>query len=213
MRRPLAAAVTGLVLVTAAGAAACSSSSHTSANSSAASSSGADAPASSSSPGAVPAESNPPGDIPDTQVFVPYAPSGGGLTVKVPEGWSRTAQGGATVFSDKFNTVKVERVAATSAPTVNSVRSQDIPAVRSASKNFSLVKVTDVRRAGGSAVLAEYRVDSPPDQVTGKSVQLDVQRYVFYRAGQGTAVLTLSGAVGADNVDPWRIVTDSFRWS
>jgi len=26
-------------------------------------------------------------------------------------------------------------------------------------------------------------------------------------------VLTLSGPVGADNVDPWRIVTDSLAWS
>jgi hypothetical protein len=26
-------------------------------------------------------------------------------------------------------------------------------------------------------------------------------------------VLTLSGPKGADNVDPWRIVTDSLRWS
>ncbi|MFJ6570215.1 hypothetical protein ACIQNU_22615 [Streptomyces sp. NPDC091292] len=213
MRRPLAAAVTGLVLVTAAGAAACSSSSDASSNSSSAASSSSASAASPSSPGAVPAESNPPGDIPDTQVFVPFSPSGGGLTVKVPEGWSRTEQGGATVFSDKFNTVRVERVSAASAPTVDSVRSQDIPAVQAASKNFSLVKVAEVQRSSGRAVLAEYRADSPPDQVTGKSLPLDVQRYVFYRAGKGAAVLTLSGAVGADNVDPWRIVTDSFQWS
>jgi hypothetical protein len=26
-------------------------------------------------------------------------------------------------------------------------------------------------------------------------------------------VLTLTGPVGADNVDPWKIVTDSFKWS
>jgi hypothetical protein len=48
--------------------------------------------------------------------------------------------------------------------------------------------------------------------VTGKSVQLDVQRYAFFKSGKET-VLTLSGAVNADNVDPWKIVTDSFRWS
>jgi hypothetical protein len=34
---------------------------------------------------------------------------------------------------------------------------------------------------------------------------------VFTRGGR-TAVLTLSGPRGADNVDPWRIVTDSLRW-
>lgn len=72
--------------------------------------------------------------------------------------------------------------------------------------------VSTVKRAGGTAVLATYRADSAPDQVTGKSVRQDVQRYVFWRNGS-QVVLTLSGAVGADNVDPWHIVTDSFRWA
>ncbi|MGW7486332.1 hypothetical protein [Streptomyces sp. NPDC054786] len=117
------------------------------------------------------------------------------------------------MFSDKFNSVTVERVHRASAPTVNSVRSKDIPAIRAASTHFSLVKVVEVQRGGGRAVLAEYRADSAPDQVTGKRVPLDVQRYEFYQPGKGAALLTLSGAVGADNVDPWRTVTDSFRWS
>ncbi|MEU1375012.1 hypothetical protein ABZ442_15280 [Streptomyces triculaminicus] len=117
------------------------------------------------------------------------------------------------MFTDKFNSVRIERVHATTAPTVNSVQATDIPAISATSTHFSLVKVTTVQRAGGRTVLAEYHADSPPDQVTGKRVALDVQRYAFYKAGNGEAVLTLSGAVGADNVDPWRTVTDSFRWS
>ncbi|MFI1972225.1 hypothetical protein [Streptomyces cinnamoneus] len=204
MRRPFAAAAAGLMLVAGAGAAACSSSS------SPPHPSGTPAP-SSSAP--APAESNPPGDIPDTQVFVPWSPPGGGFTVKVPEGWARTAQGAVTVFTDKFNSVRVERVPAMAEPTVNSVRTKDLPGIRAASSHFSLVKVTDVQRSGGTAVLAEYRADSAPDQVTGKRVALDVQRYVFYKPDKGEAVVTLSGAVGADNADPWRTVTDSFRWS
>jgi hypothetical protein len=43
-------------------------------------------------------------------------------------------------------------------------------------------------------------------------VRQDVQRYTFWKNGN-QVVLTLSGAVGADNVDPWHIVTDSFRWA
>ena len=39
----------------------------------------------------------------------------------------------------------------------------------------------------------------------------DVERYEF-RHGADTVVLILSGPKGADNVDPWRIVTDSLRW-
>ena len=38
-----------------------------------------------------------------------------------------------------------------------------------------------------------------------------VERYEFWKAGT-EVVLTLSGPQGADNVDPWRIVTDSFGW-
>lgn len=141
-----------------------------------------------------------------------WSPSGGGFTVKVPEGWSRSTQGSATVFGDKFNSIRIESLAASKAPTAQSVGSTDIPAIQSKSTGFTLRKVTVVQRKGGSPVVAEYLVDSAPDQVTGKSVQLDAQRYAYFKNGK-EVVLTLSGAVNADNVDPWKIVTDSFRWS
>ena len=46
----------------------------------------------------------------------------------------------------------------------------------------------------------------------GKQHVNAVERYQFSQGGK-TVVLTLSGPKGADNVDPWRIVTDSLRWS
>lgn len=199
MRRTLSAVLTGLVILT--GAVACSSTG---------SGSGSDAP---SSPSSAPApESNPAGDIPDNQVFVDWSPAGGGYSVKVPEGWARQASGAATVFSDKFNSVRIEQSPAAQAPTAASVTSVDLPAVERSGKNVTAGKVSTVRRQGGSAVLATYRADSAADGVTGKSVRQDVERYAFWRSGS-QVVLTLSGAVGADNVDPWRTVTDSFRWS
>jgi hypothetical protein len=39
-----------------------------------------------------------------------------------------------------------------------------------------------------------------------------VERYVFFHKGT-LHVLTLSGPKGADNVDPWKIVTSSVRWA
>jgi hypothetical protein len=42
-------------------------------------------------------------------------------------------------------------------------------------------------------------------------VRESVERYAFWHAGQ-QVVLTLSGPRGADNVDPWRTITDSLRW-
>ncbi|MFD8969039.1 hypothetical protein ACFV0C_29335 [Streptomyces sp. NPDC059568] len=198
MRRTLSAVLTGLVILT--GAVACSSNGSGS-NSGSGPSSSAPAP-----------EVNPAGDIPDNQVYVDWSPADGGYRVKVPEGWARQASGAATVFSDKFNSVRIERSPAAQAPTVDSVRSADLPAVERSGTNVTVGKVSTVSRQGGSAVLATYQADSAADGVTGKSVRQDVERYVFWQKGEQVA-LTLSGAVGADNVDPWRTVTDSFRWS
>lgn len=156
-------------------------------------------------------EINAAGDIPDNQVFVAYTPPSGGFTVKVPEGWARSEVGGAVTFTDKLNSVRMEMVDAATAPTVASVTQTDLPAVQAASKNFEPGKVKTVTRPAGTAVLATYRADAAPDPVTGKVVHDDVERYVFWRAGK-SVVLTLSGPQGADNVDPWKIVTDSFGW-
>src|SRR3954471_14216233 len=52
-----------------------------------------------------PKEVSPAGDIPDNQVFVTYQPSGAPFSVKVPEGWSQTEQGGVVTFTDKLNSI------------------------------------------------------------------------------------------------------------
>jgi hypothetical protein len=157
------------------------------------------------------AEVNPAGDIPDNQVFVPYQPPGSQFTVKVPEGWARVQQGGAVTFTDKLNTIRMETRSAPAAPTVASVRKAELPAIRSASRRYEPGQVTRVRRAAGDVVLITYKADAPADPVTGKVVHDAVERYEYWRGG-AEAVLTLAGPVGADNVDPWRTVTDSFRW-
>jgi hypothetical protein len=60
-------------------------------------------------------------------------------------------------------------------------------------------------------VLTTYQANSEPNAVTGQQYRLDVQRYSLYR--QGTeVVIGLRSPVGADNVDPWRIVTQSYTW-
>ena len=62
------------------------------------------------------AEVSPPGDIPDNQVFVAYSPPHAGYSVKVPEGWSRSAAGGAVTFTDKLNSIRLEGGTAGQAP-------------------------------------------------------------------------------------------------
>jgi hypothetical protein len=156
-------------------------------------------------------ENNPPGDIPDDQVFVTFKPPSKDFSVSVPEGWAKTNTGGAITFTDKLNSITISSIAAPTAPTVQSATSKELPQIASGEPNYSAGDVTTVPRAAGDAVLITYEADSPKDPVTDKVVRDAVERYEFFR--NGTAViLRLSGPVGADNVDPWKIVTESFKW-
>jgi hypothetical protein len=137
------------------------------------------------------ADASPPGDIPDNQAYVTYAaPAALGFKVKVPEGWSRSSKVKTVTFTDKLNTIMLSAG----------------PAGAHAGR------ASIVHRTAGPAKRLVYDARSTPDPVTGKTRTDTVERYVFTKGGR-TAVLTLSGPKGADNVDPWRLVTDSFRWT
>jgi len=157
-------------------------------------------------------ETNPAGDIPDNQAFVDFSPLNGGYAVKIPEGWARTDSAAGTVFTDKFNTITVQAAPAASAATVASAQAVEVPQIQGSVQGFQPGSVTPADRAAGTAVLITYQADSPPSPVTGKVAALAVERYEFWKSGTGVT-LTLSAPVGSDNVDPWRTVTDSFRWT
>ena len=150
------------------------------------------------------------GDIPDNQAFVAYAPAGAGYSIKVPEGWARSSDGSATVFTDKFNSIRIETATAPAAPTVASVTSGDVAGLATA-KGYGAGKVSAATRKAGPVIVATYQLDSAANAVTSKTVKLDVERYVFWRSPT-SVVVTLSSAAGSDNVDPWRTVTDGFAW-
>ena len=158
------------------------------------------------------AETNPSGDIPDNQAYVAYAPPRAGFSIRVPEGWSRTTRARAVSFTDKLNTVRLEEVAAPAAPTVAGVRRTVLPQLARTERGFRAGTVTTVPRHAGPAVRITYLARSRPDAVTGKSRIDAVERYLFFHGGR-EAVITLSGPQGADNVDPWRMITDSLRWT
>ena len=157
------------------------------------------------------AETNPAGDIPDNQAFVPYAAPDSTFSVSVPEGWARTSQGPATIFTDKLNSVRIESQARPTAPDASSVEASEVPALRSSVSGFHGGQVTTVQRKAGAAVLVSYEAVAAPEPVTGRSITDSVQRYEFWKSGQ-QVTLTLSGPKDADNVDPWRLITDSLRW-
>jgi hypothetical protein len=203
-----------LVVLAAAGLCASSCSGSGSTPPQAASSTGAASSTAASSPtGAAPAgtETPPPGDIPDTTVYVAYRPDSGQYQVKVPEGWARTVSPAAVFFTDKLNIISIWTAKAAAAPTVASARAVEVPAIRHPVHGFALTGVSVVSRPGGTAVLIRYSADSRPDPVTGKVYKDAFERYEFYRNGT-EAVVLLGGPAGADNVDPWRTVTSSFRW-
>ncbi|MFB7454537.1 hypothetical protein [Streptomyces sp. NPDC056194] len=132
--------------------------------------------------------------------------------MKVPEGWSRTqAADGNVTFTDKLNRIELSGAPAATSPTPQSVNAAVVPTLRVQVHGFTLGRITTVSRAAGPAVLVTYQGDGPVDPVTGKAAHDSFERYVFFKNGH-QAVLTLSGPTGADNVDPWRTVTDSLRW-
>ncbi|MBL8778254.1 MAG: hypothetical protein JNK12_20115 [Acidimicrobiales bacterium] len=156
-------------------------------------------------------EVNPAGDIPDNQAFVPYTVPSGDFSVTVPEGWSRNESAGVVTFTDNFNSIRLETIGAAAAPTAASATADEVPALAAATPAYQAGDVTTVDRTAGTAVLISYQAERTPDPVTGQPVTIDVERYEFWQGGR-EAIITLSGGQGADNVDPWRIVTDSFTW-
>ena len=183
-------------------------------------------PSSVSSQAPVPVESNPPGDIPDSTRYLPYHSGKGGFTVKVPEGWSRITKGSSVTFTDKLNSITVEWAKASSAPTISSAKSQEVPQLRRTVPAFALKHIAAcspsctipyttgpiVDRLPLHAVAISYFANSAPNAVTGKRYRDEVDRFLFYKKGV-EAALTLSGPVGSDNKDPWRLVSESFAWS
>lgn len=158
-----------------------------------------------------PSEYNPPGDIPDDQAFVTYTATAEGYSVKYPEGWARTDEAGGVVFTDKFNSITLTPQDGPYQPTEEFAKTVEEPKIAAATEGFTAGSVSTVQRPAGPAILITYQRQSAPSPVTGKTVTQDVQRYEFARDGRGV-VITLASPAGSDNVDPWRIVTNSFEW-
>lgn len=152
-----------------------------------------------------------PGDIPDTQAFLTAKAPTGGWSLKVPEGWAQRTLATGLHFTDKLNVIDATERYGVAPPTVGSVRSAEVAALKAHKSGVTIGTVSPFRRAGGSGVVLTYQADSETDPVTGKVHRDAAEEYLFFKDGREVAV-TVSGAVGADNVDPWRIVTDSFRW-
>jgi hypothetical protein len=193
----MARAATFLLLAAALGSAACGGSSKSADNSSARALSAE-------------AKSAATGDIPDNQVFLTYRNRTVAYSIRYPEGWARSGSARDVTFQDKNNIVHIT-VGSGSAPTPSPV---DAELAREKKTTPSLRVTTPARTVtlkGRRLVKAVYTTTSKPNSVTGKRVQLMVDRYELARGGK-RATVDLGTPKGVDNVDAYRLMIESFRW-
>jgi hypothetical protein len=107
-------------------------------------------------------------------------------------------------FTSKLNQVEVRWGARSSAKREINALGRKVPA-------FQLEKLSDVSLPGGRASLIQYQQNSKPNALTGQQYRLERLQFDFVRGSREVA-LTLSSTVGADNVDAWRTISESFRW-
>jgi hypothetical protein len=164
---------------------------------------------------AVAPEVNPPGDIPDSQAFVKFTSSTGGYQVEVPEGWSQQAAPPAyrsdVTFVHNYDGVSVHLAPAAAAPTTASVQANEVKQIQAHVHAVTVSKVSEVNLPGGKAILIKYTSNSDPNAVTNKQLRLEDVTYIFNRNGK-EAMLTMWAPLGADNVDQWNRMANSFRW-
>ncbi len=149
------------------------------------------------------------GDIPDNQVFLAFGDSRSGYSISYPEGWARKGAGSKVTFSDKNNIVRIV-IGKGAAPSPATVRSE-LSMLQRGNATLAFSPPHPVHVKSGTAIKATYTTRSAPNPVTGKQVQLVVDRYELARAGRW-ATVDLGTPKGVDNVDAYRMMINSFSW-
>ena len=159
---------------------------------------------------AVAPEISPPGDIPDNQVFVTFS-SPLGYSIKVPEGWARSDEGAKTIFSDKYNHILLQLSEAGAPVDEAFARSTLIPDLQKDGRALDRIKVKTIPLKSGAVIALDYDSNSDPNAVTNKQIR-EENEAVYFESGGKRVTLTLSAPKGADNVDQWNFMVNSFRW-
>jgi hypothetical protein len=146
------------------------------------------------------------GDIPDNQVFLRYANTGAGYSMKYPEGWAQQGSGGTVTIRDKNNIVRI--VAAPGGVATPANARKDLQGIAGATITSGPLATTV---SGHPAVKVVYTTQSAANAVTGKKLALVVDRYYLWH-GSKRAVVDLGTPQGVDNVDAYRMMIQSFTW-
>lgn len=149
------------------------------------------------------------GDIPDSQVFLTFRDADAGYSIVYPEGWAQSGTGNDVRFQDKNNLVHIT-VRKAPPPSTASVTTE-LQSQRGKLPSLQLGAPTTLTIKGAPVVKISYSTLSPPNPVTGKQVQLIVDRYAYARSGK-VATIDLGTAKGVDNVDAYKRMAQSFTW-
>ena len=147
------------------------------------------------------------GDIPDNQNFLVY--KGAVFSIKYPEGWSQKKSANGIDFKDKNNLVRVA-VHKGGAPTVASVKAE-LNKLKASEPTLKAQAPKQINLKAGPAIKVTYTTTSARNPVTGKRVVLMVDRYELAKKGR-VAVIDLGTPTGVDNVDAYRLMSESFTW-
>jgi hypothetical protein len=150
------------------------------------------------------------GDVPDSAVFLAYRDQSHGFLVQYVEGWHVTPKPDGVTIADKDSYESV--IVVTTPPDIAGfITGTDLPALQQQT-GFKLVRHDRVTVGGHELEHLAFHLPAPPDPVTGKQVPSTVDRY-YVPGSSGLAVVTLSTPDGVDNVDAFRQMIESFRWS
>ena len=156
-------------------------------------------------------EKNPPGDIPDSQIFILYR-SPLGFTVEVPEGWGRKERADGASFADKYGLLEVSLSATSDDPTLASVKANEAMALQQSGHAVKIDAIEAVKLPAGPAILIKYHSNSEANAVSNKKIRLEHDRYLIGHASK-LATIDFSAPAGADNVDQWQLMSQSFVWN
>jgi hypothetical protein len=129
--------------------------------------------------------------------------------MQYPEGWAQRGSGGDVTFQEKNNVIHV-LLSRGPVPSTASVTAE-LARERRSQPSLSYGAASTISIQGAPVVKVGYSTLSPPNPVTGKRVQLLVDRYVYAHAGK-VAIVDLGTAKGVDNVDAYKRMARSFKW-
>ena len=165
---------------------------------------------STSSAGASEAASTAQGDIPDNQQFLTFRNRAGGYSLSYPEGWARSGNGNQVTFRQQGNTITVG-VAPGPRPTTASVTAE-LKGEAATDPCLQAGRPQATTAGPNQVVKVTYTTEGQKSPVTGQRPKISVDRYVYFKGGK-VATVDLATPVGVDNVDAFRMISESFRWS